>query len=90
VSDVATKTPRTPGDEKADAVARLVVDAALGVNRAIGPGFVESVYEEALAHEFGLRGIGFVRQPVVETGYRATLWARADSILWWAGASSSS
>ena len=39
-----------------------IVGAALEVHRLLGPGFLEAVYEQALAHEFGLRGIPFERQ----------------------------
>ena len=39
-----------------------VMQAVFEVHNALGPGFVESVYEEALAHELGLRGIPFERQ----------------------------
>lgn len=47
-------------------LAKQVFEAALEVHRLIGPGYLESVYEEALCVEFGLRGIAFERQ--VETG----------------------
>lgn len=69
MSEGATKARRTRSDEE-ESVARAIVDAALEVHRAIGPGFLESVYEEALAHELTLRGVPFVRQPVVEIGYK--------------------
>ena len=49
-------------DERLDCLARAVVDAALEVHKLLGPGFAESVYEEALAVELSRRGIAFERQ----------------------------
>jgi len=69
MSERATK-PRSTRSNEEESVARAIVDAALEVHRAIGPGFLESVYEEALAHELTLRGVPYVRQPVVEIGYK--------------------
>ncbi len=57
-------------DKLLDDLARVVVDAALEVHRELGPGFVESVYEEALAVELGLRGVAFERQCVVSVSYK--------------------
>jgi GxxExxY protein len=42
-----------------------VIDAALEVHRTLGPGFLESVYEESLAFELERRGIPFERQVLV-------------------------
>ena len=56
--------------ERLDDVARRVIGAAIEVHRHLGPGFSEGVYEEALAIEFELRGVPFVRQPTVEVVYK--------------------
>jgi len=52
--------------KRVDDLARQVIGAAIEVHRILGPGFLESVYEEALAIEFTLRDIPFERQkPIV-------------------------
>jgi len=47
-----------------------VIGAAIEVHRVLGAGFLESVYEEALAMELELRGILFSRQKVVAVTYK--------------------
>ena len=47
-----------------------IIAAAIRVHRALGPGFLESIYEEALAVEFALSGIQFIRQYPVALFYR--------------------
>ncbi len=54
----------------ADSVARRVVDAAMAVHRTLGPGLLESVYEQCLAHELGHRGSAVTRQVVLPVEYR--------------------
>jgi len=52
--------------KRVDDLAHQVIGAAIEVHRILGPGFLESVYEEALAIEFTLRNIPFERQkPIV-------------------------
>jgi len=51
-------------------LAREVIGAALEVHRALGPGYLESVYEEALAIELGLRGLPFERQRSFALAYK--------------------
>lgn len=53
-----------------DAIASTVIGAALEVHRVLGPGFLESVYEDALAIELELRGISFERQKIVSVSYK--------------------
>ncbi|KYF56168.1 GxxExxY protein [Sorangium cellulosum] len=49
---------------------RQVIGAAIEVHRVLGPGFLESVYEEALGVELSLRQIPFRRQVVVGVDYK--------------------
>ncbi len=58
-----------PGKE-VDHLAHAVIGAAIEVHRELGPGYEESVYEEALCIELGLRGITFSRQHAVSVSYK--------------------
>jgi GxxExxY protein len=51
-------------------VTQQIIAAAIRVHRQLGPGFLESIYEEALAVEFALSGIQFIRQYPVPLFYR--------------------
>lgn len=62
--------------------AALVVDRALKVHSALGPGLLESVYELCLAHELAMAGLAVERQLpvavrydslVLESGFRVDL-----------------
>ena len=47
-----------------------VIEAAIAVHSALGPGFIESVYEKALCVELAARGIRFEQQKVVKITHR--------------------
>jgi GxxExxY protein len=47
-----------------------IVGAAIAVHSALGPGFLESIYQNALEIELDLRGIEFQRQFEVDVRYR--------------------
>lgn len=53
-----------------DELARRVIGAAIEVHRELGPGFLESVYEEALAVELRLREIPAEQQARVRVFYK--------------------
>ena len=68
------RTPRDgfpEPDEHVDRLASDVVAAAVEVHRQLGPGFLESVYENALCVELALRGVPFQRQVPVAVTYKA-------------------
>jgi GxxExxY protein len=61
-----------------------VIGAAIEVHRALGPGLLESAYEECLCHEFHLRGLGFQRQvplPVEYKGVKLDCGYRIDLLV---------
>ncbi|MDQ7837912.1 MAG: GxxExxY protein [Thermodesulfobacteriota bacterium] len=54
----------------ADKLTEQIIAAAIEVHRILGPGLLESIYEEALCHEFSLRNIPFERQKEVDVVYK--------------------
>jgi GxxExxY protein len=62
---------RNTGKELRDSeITESIIAAAIAVHRELGPGFLETVYEQALAVEFAIRGIAFVRQKPIPLFYR--------------------
>ena len=55
-----------------------VIGAAIEVHRCLGPGLLESVYEEALCHELHLRDVPFKRQQQVPLIYKGVRLAAAE------------
>ncbi len=47
-----------------------IINIAFEVHNTLGPGFVEEIYEESMAHEFELRGIPYERQKEVIVSYK--------------------
>lgn len=64
--------------------ARTIVDSALKVHRALGPGPLESVYELCLAHELRRRGVPLetqVKLPITYEGLTIDAGLRLDMIV---------
>jgi GxxExxY protein len=61
-----------------------VIGAAIEVHKHLGPGLLESAYEECLCHELNLRNIQFKRQfplPVVYKGTKLDCGYRIDLLV---------
>lgn len=50
-----------------------IIGAAMEVHRILGPGFLEAVYQAALAHELTLRGIHFEQFKKLPVYYKGVL-----------------
>ena len=61
-----------------------IIGAAIEVHKHLGPGLLESAYEECLCHELNLRDIPFQRQiplPVVYKGTKLDCGYRIDLLV---------
>ena len=57
-------------EERKDPRTAPIIGAAIEVHRALGPGLLESAYEECLCHELHLRGLAFQRQVDLPVPYK--------------------
>lgn len=53
-----------------DELTERIIGAAIEVHRILGPGLLESIYEEALAVELGMRALPYERQLDVDVVYK--------------------
>jgi len=64
------KSAKEEPEGRVDQLAHAVIGAAIEVHRHLGPGYLESVYQEALAIEFKLQGIPSEPQKPVAVTYK--------------------
>jgi GxxExxY protein len=67
-----------------DPLTERIIGFAIEVHRHLGPGLLESAYEECLCHELSLDGLVFQRQvalPVVYKGARLDCGYRLDIVI---------
>ncbi|MBW1741776.1 MAG: GxxExxY protein [Deltaproteobacteria bacterium] len=51
-------------------ISSKIIGAAIEVHKALGPGLLESAYEECLCHELSLRGLSFESQKPLPVNYK--------------------
>lgn len=75
---------------KFSVLSNRVIGSAIEVHRVLGPGLLESAYEQCLAHELRLNSINFkIQQPFpieykgihLDCGYRVDLFVEGEIIL---------
>ncbi len=54
----------------ADSLTEKIISSAIEVHRILGPGLLESIYEEALCYELSMRQVQFERQKEVDVVYK--------------------
>ena len=59
-----------PKEPENDPLTEAVIGACIEVHRELGPGLLESMYENAVCRELELRGIRFARQVPVNVEYK--------------------
>ncbi|HKB97951.1 MAG TPA: GxxExxY protein, partial [Terriglobales bacterium] len=91
MSGLTTETQRhRENEDQRDPRTSAIIGAAIEVHRHLGPGLLESAYEECLCYELHLCGLAFERQvdlPVsykglkLDCGYRIDLIVRKEVVL---------
>ena len=86
-AEVAQRRSSMYPQAKRESVNRItegVIGAAIAVHRALGPGLLESAYQECLCQELALRGIPFEREvplPLEYKGIRRECGYRLDILV---------
>ena len=65
-------------------ISEAILGGAIEVHRELGPGLLESAYEQCLCHELSLRGLSFRRQvdlPVQYKGVKLDCGYRMDIVV---------
>lgn len=56
-----------------DKLTEQILAAAIEVHRILGPGLLESIYEEALCHEMDLRNMSYERQKEIDVVFKGKI-----------------
>ena len=63
--------PRIGGELEINEITERIIAACIEIHRQLGPGLLESAYEECLCHELSLAGLRFERQKPIPVGYKS-------------------
>jgi GxxExxY protein len=61
----------SPELERLNRITDAVIGSAIEVHRNLGPGLLESAYEECLCYELALAGLAFQRQVELPIHYKS-------------------
>ena len=63
----------SPTPFESDPLTGRIIGSAIEVHRIIGPGLIESIYENALCHELSLRGMTYQQQLEMDVFYKGRI-----------------
>jgi GxxExxY protein len=66
------RRPDSPLTVRGEWVMRQTIGCAIAVHRALGPGFLESIYRKAMCIELEQRGLPYERERAIHVAYRGT------------------
>jgi GxxExxY protein len=66
----SSASPRLGGELAANEITERIIGACIEIHRQLGPGLLESAYEECLCHELALLGLKFERQKPLPVSYK--------------------
>ena len=73
-----------PNSKRLDLITEKIIGCGIEVHRGIGPGLLESAYEECLCYELSQQGLKFERQvplPVIYKGIKLDCGYKLDIIV---------
>jgi len=76
-------TKGTKVEDLDNGLSRKIIGLAIEVHRQLGPGLLESAYEECLSREFEIAGIPFQRQIPCLSNTRGYGWNAVAALIWW-------
>ncbi len=56
--------------QRLNEITEAIIGGAIDVHRVLGPGLLESAYEECLCYELSQKGLGFLRQVALPVVYK--------------------
>jgi len=63
----------SPTPFESDPLTGRIIGSAIELHRIIGPGLIESIYENALCHELSLRGMTYQQQLEMDVSYKGKI-----------------
>ena len=70
IQNLHHRDTETQRETQRDSLSETVIGAAIEVHRILGPGLLESAYEECLCHELECRQIAFQKQVELPVQYK--------------------
>jgi GxxExxY protein len=68
---VSSVSPRHGGELGINEITERIIGACIEIHKQLGPGLLESAYEECLCHELASAGLQFERQKPLSVNYKS-------------------